>query len=527
MIASVMERSAISVLVVGAGPVGLTAAIELTRFGVNVRVIEKLPQRSDKSKALAMWARTLELWDRAGVSGALIAAGLKARGTRLFVGVKQFGEISLDHVASEHQYVLLITQDQTERVLEEHLASLGVTVERNVELLSFTERPGGVLATLRGADGEPETVEVGWLVGCDGAHSSIRQALGKSFNGTTVPTDFILADVHLGGSTELSKDRISMFAHEDGFLQLYPISHDRYRVIVDLGRATTEHRPDPTLLEVQATIDRRGPGGITAHDPIWLSRFRINEHQVEDYRRGGVFLAGDAAHIHSPAGGQGMNTGMQDACNLAWKLALVVRGACTDGLLSSYSAERRPVARRMIAETSKLTDLLTMKNPAFQMIRNHVAGLLLGIPGFQHNLAATLSEITIGYPDSPLSCRASGSAPAPRVGARAPLRKSAIAPNDPRFALHAAGGEDAQQFLASNQAHVQQTVDSPFEDGYMWLVRPDGYVAVVADAGDWAVMQAYLNSVAGSGRTTLAAALGQAPDRSCASRVEEAPAAAD
>jgi 2-polyprenyl-6-methoxyphenol hydroxylase-like FAD-dependent oxidoreductase len=510
MIVRTMERSASSALIVGAGPVGLTSAIELRRFGVNVRIIEKLPHRSEKSKALAIWPRTLELWDRAGVTGPLLSAGLKAHGACLFSGEKQFGEISLDHVASEHQYVLLITQDQTERVLEEHLAYLGVTVQRNVELLSFTEIGDGISATLRSSDGATEAIDFGWLIGCDGAHSSIRGALGKSFHGTTVPTDFILADVHLSGSTEIAKDRISMFAHEEGFLQLYPIGGDRFRVIVDLGTATSDHRPDPTLEEVQTVIDRRGPGGITAHDPIWLSSFRINEREVEDYRSGRVFLAGDAAHIHSPAGGQGMNTGMQDAFNLAWKLALVARGACPDDLLTSYSAERQPVARQMIAETSKLTTLLTMKNPTFQSIRNHVAGFLLGIPGFQHALADKLSEITVGYPHSPLSRSATGSLPTPPPGSRAPLQGPSSASNDPRLMLHADDDDEAQQFLVEHQPLIQQTAYAPFEKKYMWLVRPDGYVAIVADAGDWNAMRSYLNFIAGSGRTTRSATLGQA-----------------
>jgi 2-polyprenyl-6-methoxyphenol hydroxylase-like FAD-dependent oxidoreductase len=485
-------------LIVGAGPVGLTVAIELTRFGVNVRIIDKAAQRSDKSKALAMWPRTLELWDRAGVTGALVDAGLKGHGALLFDGGKQFGEISLAELASEYRYVLLITQDQTERVLEEHLASLGVIVDRSVELLSFNDNGSGVSATLRQGDGASEMIDVDWLVACDGAHSTVRQALGKSFKGTTVPTDFMLADILLGGSTDISRDHISVFVHVDGFLQLYPIGSSRYRVIADLGDAPSSKRSDPTLDDVQKVIDHRGPGGVSAHDPIWLTTFRINERQVEDYRSGRVFLAGDAAHIHSPAGGQGMNTGMQDACNLAWKLALVARGASSDNLLTTYSAERQPVARAMIAETSRLTKVLTTTSSALQTIRNNLASLLLGIPGVQHALADKLSELTIGYPDSSLSRSASVSKPTPRAGSRAPLTAAGTASDaadDPRFILHAAAGDDSRQFSAVHEALVQPTVRSPFKTDFMWLVRPDGYVAIVADAVDWAAMRAYLDMI--------------------------------
>ncbi|MBD5654287.1 MAG: FAD-dependent monooxygenase, partial [Candidatus Eremiobacteraeota bacterium] len=411
-----------AVLVVGAGPVGLTAAIELARYGVSVRIVDKLPKRSDKSKALAMWARTLELFDRAGVSDSLIAAGIEATGSRMFAGGRQIGEVTLDHLASVHPYVLLVTQDETERVLEEHLASLGVVVERGVALTTFDDNDERIAATLLGADGTVDRLDTDWLVACDGAHSGVRHALGKPFDGTTVATDFVLADVHLAGSTEISRTRISMFAHADGLLLLFPIGRDRFRVIADLGDATGEHPPDPTLESVQTLIDARGPGGITVHDSLWLSAFRINERQVEDYRAGRVFLAGDAAHVHSPAGGQGMNTGMQDACNLAWKLALVVEGGCSSKLLSTYDSERRPVAREMIAETSKLSAVMTMNNPVLQSVRNHAIALLLGLPAVRLALADRLSELTIGYPDSVLTHAAGRANGGPRPGARAPAR---------------------------------------------------------------------------------------------------------
>jgi 2-polyprenyl-6-methoxyphenol hydroxylase-like FAD-dependent oxidoreductase len=239
-------------------------ALELTRYGVGVRIVDKRSQRSDKSKALAVWARTLELMDRAGVSDALVEAGLRANGARMFAGGRQLGELAFDDLPSAHPYVLLITQDETERVLEEHLASLGVMVERGVEFADFTDDGRHVASQLKLPDGTVEELRTDWLVGCDGAHSSIRHALGKSFDGKTVTTDFILADVHLSGSAELSRTQISMFAHADGLLMLFPVREDRYRVIADHGEATGTPPVDPTLTDVQAIIDDRAVLARTA-----------------------------------------------------------------------------------------------------------------------------------------------------------------------------------------------------------------------------------------------------------------------
>ena len=187
-------------------------------------------------------------------------------------------------------------------------------------------------------------MEVAWLIGCDGAHSTVRHGLNLTFEGDTLMSDWILGDVHLTGWTK-DPHEVNTYWHADGVLVVFPISPERFRVIADFGVAQgNERRADPTLAEVQAVLDRRGPGGIRISDPIWLAAFRINERKVTNYRAGRVFLAGDAAHVHSPAGGQGMNTGMQDACNLAWKLAMVIRGvANAEPLLESYNLERSAV----------------------------------------------------------------------------------------------------------------------------------------------------------------------------------------
>ena len=327
----------VNVLISGAGPVGLTMANELVRHGISVRIVDKSAERTDKSKALVLWSRTLELFDHAGYVAPFLAAGQQAHGAQMSNGKDVIARISLDDIDSPYPYALMIPQSDTERVLEEQLAKRGVKVERTVALESFSDQGNQVEAVLRKASGESETLAADWLIGCDGAHSTVRHGLGFTFDGTTQPSDWYLADGHISGLEP--QDRLHIFWHKDGILAFFPITEGRWRVIADLGPAQGDaHCPDPTLQEVQALITLRGKDGIVIKDAYWLAAFRINERKVAEYGSGRAFLAGDAAHIHSPAGGQGMNTGMQDAFNLAWKLALVIGGVCKPALLDSYSS---------------------------------------------------------------------------------------------------------------------------------------------------------------------------------------------
>ncbi len=359
------------VLIIGAGPVGMTLASELTRYGVSVRVVDKAMARTDKSKAIILWSRTLELLDRGGPDGAtpFVAAGLKATAVNLIAAGGPIGRIELGDVHSPHPYGLMLPQSDTERLLEERLAGQGIMVDRGVELASFTHGPAGVDAVLRHADGREEQVAAGWLVGCDGAHSAVRHGLQAPFVGETLDSDWILADVHLR-DCPVPAHEAAIYWHRDGVFLLFPIAPGRYRLLADLPPSGAAHPPTPTLDEVQAITDRRGPAGTTLFDPVWLAGFRINGRKVASYRHGRTFLAGDAAHIHSPAGGQGMNTGMQDAVNLAWKLALVDRGTCRDSLLDSYSPERSHVGDQVLKGAERLTKVATLKNPVAQRLRN-------------------------------------------------------------------------------------------------------------------------------------------------------------
>ena len=487
------------VLVVGAGPVGLTMAAELARYGVAVRIVDKAAQRTDKSKALAIWSRTLELLDRAGCASPLVEAGLKVTAANIVAGDEQLARITLDGVATSHPYALMLPQSETERLLEEHLGRLGVSVERSVELLEFTDTGNEVSAKLRAADGGEESLEAAWLIGCDGAHSTVRHGLGFEFVGDTLQSDWILADLHMAGVTAPGEIHIGL--HGDGMLAFFPIVDDRYRVIADVGTGKP-HRPDPTLREVQEVIDKRGPGGVVVSNPIWLASFHINERKVNDYRKGRVFLAGDAAHIHSPAGGQGMNTGIQDACNLAWKLALVLHGmAAAEPLLGSYSTERGAVGEEVLKHAGTLTRFGILHGSVLQTIRNHIASLVLGARAARQTVAETLTELSIGYSKSSLNGADHHVHGGPKVGARAPVLQ--VEPpvgsgNSPRFAIFGDAGEGSARVFADHQNFLEKQLRKPFLSGGLWLVRPDGYVALAIKEGGWSEVDAYLTAL-GSG----------------------------
>src|ERR1700726_3811670 len=246
----------VDVLISGAGPIGLTMANELTRYGISVRIVDKSTERTDKSKALVLWSRTLELFAHAGYGEPFLAAGMQAHGAQMSNGKDIIARVSLDDIDSPYPYALMIPQSDTERVLEEQLAKRGVKVERTVALESFTDHGNQVRAVLRKASGESETLTADWLVGCDGAHSTVRHGLGFTFDGTTQPSDWYLADGHITGLDP--GDRRHIFWHKDGILAFFPISEGRWRVIADLGPAEESgHHADPTLQEIQSLITLR------------------------------------------------------------------------------------------------------------------------------------------------------------------------------------------------------------------------------------------------------------------------------
>jgi len=469
------------VLIVGAGPVGMTAASELARYGVSVRIVDKAPHRTDKSKALVLWSRTLELLDRApGGASPFIEAGFKAHAVNLVAGNGELmGHVTMDSVKSPYPYGLMLPQSDTERLLEARLARLGVTIERQTEVLGFTATNSGAEADLRRADGQGESVAAEWLLGCDGAHSTVRHTLGAPFSGETMNSDWMLADVHMSGYP-FPDDEASVYWHKDGAFVIFPISPGRYRVLADLPATSGPITPDPSLEEVQTIIDRRGPGGLKAFDPIWLAGFRINGRKVSEYRYGRAFLLGDAAHVHSPAGGQGMNTGMQDAFNLSWKLAMVIQGRCDEHLLDSYSPERSAVGDEVLKMAGRLTTVGTLKNPVLQSLRNVATHFMFGLPPVQNAFADSMTQVTVGYHDSPLNEGSglhgtSGPKPGERVIPSSDAAPVGSGPK-PLFSLFAEASEPTADLIARFPDLLDAELRAPFGQDGFWLVRPDGYV---------------------------------------------------
>jgi 2-polyprenyl-6-methoxyphenol hydroxylase-like FAD-dependent oxidoreductase len=518
----------VDALIVGAGPVGLTAAAALTHHGLTCRVVDKAPAPSDKSKALVVWCRTLELLDPLGLAPTFVETGMKLTGGSMYADGKRLVHLGLTTDDSPYGFPLMIPQNETERLLAEHLARQGVAVERPVELLTFAEGADAVACRLRHPDGREESVEAPWLVGCDGAHSTVRHVLGLEFTGHAEPNDWTLADVHVHGP--IPSDEVSIFWHDVGVLAFFPITRDRFRVMYDSGTAS-EHGPppSPTLADAQAMVDRRGPGGVTLSDPVWLANFRINERKVAEYRKGRVLLAGDAAHIHSPAGGQGMNTGMQDAFNLAWKVALIQRGAGqAEPLLRSYSAERSEVGDQVLRNAERFTTLATLRSPVARWVRNHAAPILGSFQFVRDKIRDDWFELSINYRHGPLSAEklpaltgglAAGDrlCDAPLGGAGGPTSLFGVSRgtghtllllpgSDPAPPLLAAAAEAARAFPDVLSAHLILKADAPAPtapgvpvwhdvDGKVHrklhashatlvLVRPDGYIGYRCQPAD-------------------------------------------
>jgi 2-polyprenyl-6-methoxyphenol hydroxylase-like FAD-dependent oxidoreductase len=404
------------ILIVGAGPVGLTLALELHRRGVNCRIIDKNSGPSEHSKALAIHARTLEIFENMGIVAQIVNAGHQLSAVNINARGKPLLHLSFSELDSAYPYILSLPQSETERILVESLEKLGGKVERQVELVNLWQNAYSVQATLQHSEGQTEEVTVPWLIACDGAHSTVRHCLNMSFAGSEYPESWLLADVKI--DTTLSDNEAHLFNSKDGLVAIFPYGHRRFRVIADLpgnnakiGTANTNGqglnskemvRTEPGLEDIQNIVTTRTKLNMQLSDPKWLANFNIHARKVNSYREGRVFVAGDAAHIHSPAGGQGMNTGIQDVYNLAWKLDLVRQGRSHSSLLDSYDAERQAVADSMMKFTDALTRINTLRSPLARFIRNVFAPGIAAQEVVQHRLRNSLSELSVNYRKSPI-----------------------------------------------------------------------------------------------------------------------------
>ncbi len=478
------------ILVAGAGPVGLTMAASLARLGVAVRIVDPAPARSDTSKALVIWPRTLELLDIQGCVQEFLEAGMAGTGLRIMAHRSELARLAFATAQSRFDFALLLPQNETERLLEAELARHGVAIERRVSLRAFTDDAAGVDAVLADENGNEERARFDYLVGCDGAHSTVRHTLGVPFAGSTEPSEWVLADLHLDGA--LPDSELLICWEEAGLLAMFPIIGGRWRVVADIGE--TKIGETPTLADIQSLLDTRGPAALTARDPVWLSRFRINERKVAEYSRRRVFLAGDAAHVHSPAGGQGMNTGMQDAFNLAWKLAFVCKGSARPTLLDSYSPERSAIGDQVLRNASQLTHVAVTRNPVLQGIRNAVASVASRIPTLRQRLVDQLAELDLHYAEGGLTAPASLLAPHPANGYRAPDIHLPW-PRDGFSRLHEILRAGRFAVISANTARIdlppdlariasaeQVEIDNLYTTDHHYLIRPDGYVALTSPA---------------------------------------------
>jgi len=417
-----MTGGLVDVLVVGAGPTGLTLAAELAAVGVRCRLVDRGLDRVHESRALAIQPRTLEVLAGLGVTDELIAGGNRAVQLRLHVPgrvltVPMF-DLGLDDTA--YPFLLFLSQAETERILGEHLAAVGVRVERGVELTGLGDAADAATATLRHRGGREEVVSARYVVGCDGGHSTVRRLAGIGFEGGSYPQTFVLADCEADG---VEPGAAHVFVSETGMLLFFPLVRPATWRLLTMRPPADRTPPDaPVVLdEVQALASSySGGAAVRLHDPVWLTNFRLHHRAATRYRAGRVFLAGDAAHVHSPAGAQGMNTGIQDAVNLGWKLAHVLRGVTDPALLDTYEAERAPIGRMVLRFTDRAFTIATSAKPIVRLARTRLAPAVVPLALKTRRPRAyafrTVSQLDIRYRNSRLSV--DGPSP-PRKGPKA------------------------------------------------------------------------------------------------------------
>ena len=383
------------VLIVGAGPVGLFLADECARRQLKFRIVEKRSAQSEHSKALAIFPRTLEIFDMAGLVSPFLDAANRVTSVDVMAHGRTLGHIPFAPADSPYPFIAMVPQDVTERLLVEHLAAQGGAVEYDTCFVNAVQQDDHIRVTLD-RDGEREEFSATFVIGCDGAHSPVRHLLNLTFEGAEYHDLFLLADVE---TDELPADQLQLCPHELGPVAIFPMSATRRRIVAMIQQPEGDA---PSLDLVQRMLVQRAPRDIRAHALHWSSYFHIHHRHVSELRRGRIFVAGDAAHIHSPFGGQGMNTGLQDVWNLAWKLDLVLRGHGNERLLDSYSAERLPVIKQVVETTDRLTKAMATPSKFAQGLRDAVIPLVSRLGPFQHAFVERLSELGIAYRGSPI-----------------------------------------------------------------------------------------------------------------------------
>jgi 2-polyprenyl-6-methoxyphenol hydroxylase-like FAD-dependent oxidoreductase len=505
--------SDIPVLIVGAGPTGLALALWLAHLGVRFRIIDKTDDVAPFSRALGVHARTLEFYQQLGFADQVVAAGIIVPSINLWSGQKRVVTIPFGDVGNgttSFPFVLDFAQDAHERLLVSLLAQLGIEVERSTELTGFSDDAGAVRATLRHANGATEECVCSYLAGCDGSHSTVRAGIGAQFAGGTYEHLFYVADVlargpAVGGGIHVDLDQADLLAVFDmkgegrvrlvGTIEADVTGH----ATRDIGFDDIARRPIEQLhLEVEKVN--------------WFSTYRVHHKVANHFRVGRAFLAGDAAHVHSPVGAQGMNTGIGDAVNLAWKLAAVIRDHADESLLDTYEVERIAFARRLVATTDRAFAIATRRGRVAAFVRTKMFPLVVSwifrVRAARYYLFHTVSQLGIRYPDSALSVGRAGSV---RAGDRLPWVRPDSGGNDAanfaplaslRWQVHVYGDVAPAARQACEDLGVElHTFDwraamlrAGLARGAVYLVRPDGYVALADATGGAERLREYVAS---------------------------------
>jgi 2-polyprenyl-6-methoxyphenol hydroxylase-like FAD-dependent oxidoreductase len=492
---------------VGAGPTGLVLALWLTRFRVSVRIIDKLAASGTTSRALAVQARTLEFYQQFGLAQAVVDRGHKVAAVNLWVNAKPAARIPLENLGqglTPFPFPIIFPQDQHETLLIERLSALGIEVERQVELADFEDRGGEIRATLHKA-GTEEVASYAYLAGCDGARSRVREVLGVGFPGGTYDHLFYVADVEAGGSSMNGELHIDI--DDADFLGVFPLQGTGKARLI--GSVRDDAAKDHEHLEFEDVRGRAMQNlRIEVKHVNWFSTYRVHHRVAQQFRKGRAFLLGDAAHIHSPVGGQGMNTGIGDAVNLAWKLAASLKEPRSSALLDSYEPERIAFARRLVATTDRAFTAVISDTAFARFVRTKAvpafAPALFRLPAMRRFVFRTVSQITVNYRGSTLSRGAAGKLrggdrlPWVNIGRGQENNFAALTSMD--WQIHVYGDAAAGlQSLADSQkiplhvftwnAHMRQ---AGLLRNASYLIRPDGYIALADSAGGAATIGAYL-----------------------------------
>ena len=408
----------VPVLIVGAGPTGLMMACELARRSIPFRLFDKKSERTLSSNATWIQTRTIEIFDQMGIVDRFLKAGHTCDAINLYIEGKQITKIPLNTIDSIYPFILMLPQSETEKIMNDYLNELHIQVERSLELVDIKIDKNTILSTIKHPDGHTETVTSDWLVACDGANSMIREKCGLHFPGEDLTEQFIVADASIDFSF-MPKNEIHFFFDQGTIFAAFPLGSNKYRIAANLHLDYT--RKIFTEREIIEIVQERAHGQYYVTNVAWISSFWIHGKLAEHMRHGPVFLAGDAAHLLSPAGGQGMNTGLQDAHNLAWKLALVIQGHANPSLLDSYELERYPIVKASVDQNEYFTKIALYDDTFLTKVNQFSQELSHDQIALSKKIGDSLTQIDIKYEHSPvIDYEENAKDKSPTVGERAP-----------------------------------------------------------------------------------------------------------